>query len=128
MSNFPSELRYTREHAWIKVEGDEALLGITDYAQEQLGDILYVDLPDAESEITAGENFTEVESSKATSEVPSPLTGTVLEVNEELDDSPENINDDPYEAWIIRLKMDDASQLEGLLTADEYEAGLEEEE
>ena len=123
---FPTDLKYTQEHAWVKVDGDTAKIGITDFAQEQLGDILFVDLPEVDSEITAGEVFTEVESSKTTSEVPAPISGLVVAVNEELDDSPENINDDAYEAWIVEVKISDASQLDELLSAADYESGIEE--
>lgn len=123
---FPTDLKYTKEHAWVKVDGDTAKIGITDFAQEQLGDILFVDLPEVDSEITAGEVFTEVESSKTTSEVPAPISGLVVAVNEELDDSPENINDDAYEAWIVEVKISDASQLDELLSAADYESGIEE--
>lgn len=123
---FPTDLKYTKEHAWVKVDGDTAKIGITDFAQEQLGDILFVDLPEVDSEITAGEVFTEVESSKTTSEVPAPISGLVVAVNEELDDSPENINDDAYEAWIVEVKISDASRLDELLSAADYESGIEE--
>ena len=123
---FPTDLKYTKEHAWVKVDGDTAKIGITDFAQEQLGDILFVDLPEVDSEITAGEVFTEVESSKTTSEVPAPISGLVVAVNEELDDSPENINDDAYEAGIVEVKISDASQLDELLSAADYESGIEE--
>ena len=122
---FPTELKYTKEHAWVKVEGDTVKIGITDYAQEQLGDILYVDIPETDAEIEAGDILTEVESSKTTSEVPAPVSGTIVAVNEELDDSPENINDDAYAAWIVEIQLSDESQLEDLLSAEEYEAELD---
>jgi glycine cleavage system H protein len=125
MSNIPAELKYTKEHVWVKVEGDTVKLGITDFAQDQLGDILFVDLPEEDGEVTAGEVFTEVESSKTNSEVPSPVTGSVVAVNEELDDSPELINEDPYANWIVEVKLSDASELDDLLSAADYEAGLE---
>jgi glycine cleavage system H protein len=124
MSNIPAELKYTKEHVWVKVEGDTAKLGITDFAQDQLGDILFVDLPEEDGEVTAGEVFTEVESSKTNSEVPSPVTGSVVAVNEELDDSPELINEDPYANWIVEVKLSDASVLDALLSGADYEAGL----
>ena len=95
MSNIPAELKYTKEHVWVKVEGDTAKMGITDFAQDQLGDILFVDLPEEDSEVIAGEVFTEVESSKTNSEVPSPIIGSVVAVNEALDDEPEAINEEP---------------------------------
>lgn len=126
MSNIPAELKYTKEHVWVKVEGDTAKMGITDFAQDQLGDILFVDLPEEDSEVVAGEVFTEVESSKTNSEVPSPITGSVVAVNEALDDEPEAINEDPYAAWIVEVKLNDAAELDELLSATDYEAGLEE--
>lgn len=123
--NYPSELKYTAEHVWVKVDGSVAKLGITDYAQDQLGDILYVDLPDIDREIAAGDIFTEVESAKTTSEVPCPVSGKVTAVNEDLDDSPEAINDDAYAAWIVEIELSDPSELDALITADQYQAGLD---
>lgn len=123
--NHPDELKYTKDHAWVLAEDGTAKIGITDYAQEQLGDILYVDLPEVGDTFEAGETLTEVESSKTSSEVPSPVSGEVIAVNEELDDSPENVNEDPYENWIVQLKLEDESELDDLLSADEYESGLE---
>ena len=123
--NHPSELKYTAEHVWVKAEGNTAKLGITDYAQDQLGDILYVDLPDVDREIAAGDIFTEVESAKTTSEVPCPVSGKVTAVNEDLDDSPEAINEDAYAAWIIEIELSDPSELDALISASEYEAGLD---
>lgn len=123
---YPTDLKYTKEHVWVKVEGDTVKLGITDYAQDQLGDILFVDLPEVGTTFAAGEIFTEIESSKTASEVPAPVAGEVVAVNEELDDSPENINDDAYAAWIVELKVSDASELDDLLSASDYEGGLEE--
>lgn len=125
MSNIPEELKYTNEHVWVLVEGDVAIMGITDYAQEQLGDILFVDLPEADEDISAGDVFTELESSKTTSEVSTPVSGTIIESNEELDDSPELINEDAYANWIVKVKLSDDSELDELLSAAEYEAGLE---
>ena len=125
MSNIPEELKYTNEHVWVLVEGDVAIMGITDYAQEQLGDILFVDLPEADEDISAGDVFTELESSKTTSEVSTPVSGIIIESNEELDDSPELINEDAYANWIVKVKLSDDSELDELLSAAEYEAGLE---
>lgn len=125
MSNIPEELKYTQEHVWVRVEGDVAIMGITDYAQEQLGDILFVELPEADEDISAGDVFTELESSKATSEVSTPVSGTIIESNEELDDSPELINEDAYANWLIKVKLSDDSELDELLSADDYEASLE---
>jgi len=123
---YPTDLKYTKEHVWVKVEGDNVKLGITDYAQDQLGDILFVDLPEVGTTFAAGEVFTEIESSKTASEVPAPVAGEVVAVNEELDDSPENINEDAYAAWIVELKVSNASELDDLLSASDYESGLEE--
>ena len=126
MSDIPEELKYTREHVWVRVEGDVAVMGITDYAQEQLGDILFVELPEADEDISAGDVFTELESSRTTLEVFTPVSGTIIESNEELDDSPELINEDAYANWIIKVRLFDDSELDELLSAAEYEAGLEE--
>lgn len=123
---FPADLKYTSEHVWVKVEGDTAKLGITEFAQDQLGDILFVDLPEVGATFSAGDVFTEIESSKTASEVPMPVGGEIVAVNEELDDSPENINEDAYVAWIVEVKMSDASELDALITAEAYEGGLEE--
>ena len=123
---FPADLKYTSEHVWVKVEGDTAKLGITEFAQDQLGDILFVDLPEVGATFSAGDVFTEIESSKTASEVPMPVGGEIVAVHEELDDSPENINEDAYAAWIVEVKMSDASELDALITAEAYEGGLEE--
>lgn len=123
--NHPSELKYTAEHVWIKAEGGSAKLGITDFAQDQLGDILFVDLPEVGKALAAGDIFTEVESSKTTSEVPSPLTGKILAVNDELNDSPENINEDAYANWIVEISIDNAAELDALISNADYEAGID---
>ena len=122
---FPAELKYSSEHVWVKVEGDTAKFGITEFAQDQLGDILFVDLPEVGSTFAAGEVFTEIESSKTASEAPMPVGGEIVAVNEALDDSPENINEDAYAAWIVEVKLDDASKVDELLSAEAYEGGLE---
>lgn len=124
---FPSDLKYSSEHVWVKAEGSTAKLGITEYAQDQLGEILFVDLPEVGASYTAGDVFTEIESSKTASEVPIPVSGEVTAVNEELDDSPENINEDAYAAWIVEVEMSDSSQVDGLLSAEAYEGGLDKE-
>ena len=126
MSNIPAELAYTREHVWVKVEGDVATIGVTDFAQEQLGDILFVDIPEVDEDISAGDVFTELESSRTTAEVSTPVSGTIIESNEELSDSPELINEDAYANWIVKVKLSDDSELDELLSASEYEDGLEE--
>jgi len=121
--SYPEELKYTPEHLWVKVDGDTALIGITDYAQEQLGDILFVDLPEEGKTFEAGEAFTEIESQKTASELSLPFGGEVIRSNEDLDDSPELINEDAYASWIVEIKL--AGGIDGLLDAAAYEAGLE---
>lgn len=120
--NFPADVKYTKDHVWVKVDGDTAKIGITDYAQEQLGDILFVDLPEEGDSLEKGENFTEVESSKTASEVPAPISGEVVAVNELLDDEPEAINDAAFESWIVEIKIEDATELDDLLDVSAYEA------
>lgn len=120
MSNIPVELRYAESFEWIKKDGDVFLVGISDYAQNQLGDIVYVDFPDIGDEIKRGETLGEVESSKAVSEINMPFNGVVLEINEELDDSPELINSDPYESWIVKIKAVDTADYEKLMNSDEF--------
>ena len=124
--NFPKELKYTRTHEWIRYEGDSAYIGITDYAQDQLGDLVFVNLPEEGDEVLAGEPFADVESVKAVSDVNSPVTGVVEEVNEELADAPEQMNEDPYEAWFV--KVGEISTEVELLDAEAYEAFTETEE
>ncbi len=120
---YPENLKYTKEHLWVKKDGDTVKIGITDYAQDQLGDILFVDLPSPGDQISAGDTFTEVESSKTASELPAPVSGEIVAVNDELDDSPEKINEAAYDAWIVEVKTDD--DLSGLLSAADYQAGLD---
>ncbi len=125
----PDDIKYHREHAWVRVEGKNATIGITDFAQQQLGDIVYVDLPEQDTEVDADSELCEIESTKATSPVISPVSGRVLEVNEDLGDSPEIINEDPYgNGWIAVIAMSDASEVNDLMTRDEYEKFLKEEE
>ena len=118
---FPAELKYTQDHEWIKVlGGDAALVGITDFAQSELGDLVFINLPQEGDEVTAGEPFCDVESVKAVSDVMSPCTGVVEEVHRELEDEPQMLNEDPYGAWIARIR--DISACGELMSADEYEA------
>jgi glycine cleavage system H protein len=125
----PKGLRYSREHEWVAVEDGIATIGITDYAQEQLGDIVYVELPEVGAQVTKDDPFGVVESVKAVSDIFAPVSGTVTEVNGPLADSPETINEDPYgDAWMIRVELSDASELEDLMTAAEYQTFLEEEQ
>jgi glycine cleavage system H protein len=124
--NVPEELQYTRSHEWVRTEGDTATVGITDYAQEELGDIVFVELPEEGATFEAGDSFGTVESVKAVSDLYSPVGGEVVEVNEALNDSPEKINEDPYgDGWIIKLRISDEGDL---LSASDYEQLLEEEE
>jgi glycine cleavage system H protein len=125
----PDDIKYHREHTWVRAEGKHATIGITDYAQQQMGDIVYIDLPEMDTEIDADSELSEVESTKATSPVVSPVSGTVIEVNEDLADSPEIINEDPYgNGWLVVLEMSDPSELNDLMSRSEYEKFLKEEE
>ncbi len=124
----PEDLKYSKDHTWVRVEDDEGTVGITNYAQESLGDIVYVDVPEEDDDVEAGEEVAEVESTKATSSVISPVSGTVIEVNEDIEDSPDTINEDPYgDGWIVRIKLSDPSELKGLMDADAYQTFVEEE-
>ncbi|BAB07203.1 glycine cleavage system protein GcvH [Halalkalibacterium halodurans] len=128
MSNLPNELKYSEEHEWVKVEGDKVRIGITDFAQSELGDIVFVELPEVGDEVEADEPFGSVESVKTVSELYAPVSGKVVEVNEELDDNPEYVNESPYEkAWMIVVEPSDASQVEELMSADEYKEMISEE-
>ena len=124
----PDDVKYHKEHTWVKVSGTRATVGITFYAQESLGDIVYIDIPELESEVEAGTELTQIESTKATSSVISPVSGTVVELNEDLSDKPEIINEDPYgKGWIAVLEIKDESELDSLMDAPDYETYLEEE-
>ncbi|UKT63210.1 glycine cleavage system protein GcvH [Pedobacter mucosus] len=121
--NFPSELKYTKDHEWVKVEGNEAYIGITDFAQHELGDIVYVDINSIDSEVAKEEVFGTVEAVKTVSDLFMPLSGTVLELNPELDASPELVNSDPYgKGWIVKISLSDVAEVDDLLTADAYKA------
>ena len=122
MAKLIEGLKYSESHEWVKVEGDIALIGITDYAQHALGNITYVDMPSADDEVSAGEEFGAVESTKIASDLFSPVSGVVTEVNSALEDAPELINEDAYANWIIKVKMSDPSELETLLDPAAYEA------
>ncbi|HEX3248193.1 MAG TPA: glycine cleavage system protein GcvH [Pyrinomonadaceae bacterium] len=122
MANVPEDLHYSKDHEWVRVDGDVAIIGITDYAQNSLGDVVYVELPKAGDEFAANESFGSVESVKAVSEVFTPIAGVVAQINESLADEPETVNSDPYgSGWMIRLKMSNAGEVDSLLTAAEYE-------
>ena len=128
MANTPEDLSYTKDHEWVRAKGDRATVGITDHAQHQLGDVVYVELPKVGDKFDASEPFGSVESVKAASEVYMPLGGSVIEVNESLNDSPEQVNENPYgDGWMIRIKIDNPAQLDALLTSIEYEDYIKEE-
>ena len=120
MSKILDELLYSESHEWVKVDGNIAIIGVSDFAQEEMGDITYVDAPAEGDSVAKGEDFGALESVKASSELYSPVSGTVVAVNEELEDKPELINEDPYGAWIIKVEMSDKSELDSLLTAAAY--------
>ena len=121
--NVPAELKYTKEHEWIRVEGEEAVVGITDYAQSQLGDIVFVECETVVDALEAGETFGTIEAVKTVSDLYLPVAGEVLEFNEELEGEPELVNKDPYgKGWIVKIKISDETELDGLLNADAYKA------
>ena len=123
MSNIPAELKYTKEHEWVKVEGDTVTVGITEYAQESLGDITFVELRQIGEKFDKEDTFGVVESVKAASDLYSPISGEVVETNESLEDAPETINSDPYtNGWIMKLKVSNSDELSELLSADDYKA------
>lgn len=123
--NFPSNIRYTSEHEWIRVEGNEAFVGITDYAQSELGEIVFIDVPTLGEIVAQGDVFGSIEAVKTVSDLNMPVSGEVLEINEALDAAPELVNNDPYgEGWIIRISVKDASELDKLKDAAAYQASL----
>ncbi|OGP61036.1 MAG: glycine cleavage system protein H [Deltaproteobacteria bacterium RBG_13_61_14] len=124
--DFPNDLKYSRSHEWVRVEGSEAVVGLTDYAQEELGDIVYIELPEEGGEVEKETAFGVVESVKATEDLFSPVSGKVVEVNSPLDDSPEMVNEDPYgDGWLIRLEMTDQDEIKELMNAEQYHAYVE---
>jgi glycine cleavage system H protein len=124
----PEDLRYHKEHTWVRVSGKKATIGITDYAQNALGDIVYIDLPEADTNAVANTEVSEIESTKATSSVISPVSGTIIEVNEDLAESPEIINEDPYgKGWIAIIEVSDESEMDDLMDVSDYEKYIEEE-
>ena len=125
MATVKEGLYYSESHEYVRVEGDFGFIGITDYAQHALGNVVYVDMPDVDDEVTAGEEFGAVESVKAASDLYSPVSGTVVEVNEALEDTPELINKDAFENWIIKVELSDKSELDALMDAKAYEAFCE---
>lgn len=122
MANVPEDLHYSKDHEWVRVEGDTAIVGITDYAQDSLGDVVYVELPKVGDQFAANESFGSVESVKAVSEVFSPVSGEISAINDSLSDEPEKVNEDPYgNGWMIRVKMSNPGEVDSLLSAAEYE-------
>jgi glycine cleavage system H protein len=119
---YPTDVKYTKDHEWIRVEGDTGAVGITDFAQKQLGDVVYVDLPDVGTTVEAGQTFGTIESVKAVSELYAPVAGEVVEINPTLKDKPEQINTAPHDTWMIKLKLTGAADAEALLDADAYQA------
>jgi glycine cleavage system H protein len=125
--NLPEDLRYTKDHEWVRVEGSRVRIGITDYAQDALGDVVFVQVPEAGAAVEAGATISEVESTKSVSEIYAPVTGSVAAVNAELADAPERLNEDPYgEGWICELEVSDLAQLDDLLDVDGYRSLIEE--
>lgn len=119
--NIPAELRYSSDHEWVRVEGTTVTIGITEYAQDALGDVVFVEMPDQGLAVAAGETFSEVESTKSVSDIYAPITGSIAEVNAALESQPELLNSDPYGAgWICRIEISDPSELDGLMDADAY--------
>ncbi len=120
---YPEEYRYTKQHEWVKVDGDTALVGITNHAQDQLGDVVFVELPKVNAKLHREDSFGTVESVKAVSDIYAPLSGDVLEINEDLVDAPEKLNEDPHgDGWLIKIKIEDKMELETLLSAADYQA------
>ena len=126
MSKIIDGLFYAESHEYVKIEGEYGYVGITDYAQHELGNVVYVDMPEVDDEVSAGEDFGAVESVKAASDLISPVSGVVVEINEALNDSPELVNADPYENWIIKVKLSDASETENLMDAAAYKDFIKE--
>ncbi|MDI6600715.1 MAG: glycine cleavage system protein GcvH [Thermoanaerobacteraceae bacterium] len=127
--NFPDDLLYSEDHEWLRVEGNRGIIGITDYAQEELGDVVFVELPSVGEEFKAGDNFGVVESVKSVSDMYIPVSGRVVEINEDLDGAPELVNEDPYgKGWMIVVEMTDPEETSDLMSASEYEAFVKESE
>ncbi|MDH5353912.1 MAG: glycine cleavage system protein GcvH [Gammaproteobacteria bacterium] len=129
MSNVPSELKFLSSHEWVLIEDDIATVGVSDHAQELLGDLVFVELPDEGDSVSAGDSVGVIESVKAASDTYAPLSGEIVEINSELEDSPERINDDPYgDGWMYKIKMEDADEVDNLLDADSYADSIAEDE
>jgi glycine cleavage system H protein len=126
---YPTNFRYTKEHEWVRVEGDVGVMGITDHAQKELGDIVYVDMPKAGSPVEKGKTLGSVESVKAVSDIYAPVSGEIIEINEALATAPEKINEDPHgAAWLVKIRLSNPAEIEQLLTADDYQKYLGEEQ
>src|SRR5687768_9509626 len=121
---YPSDLKYTKDHEWIRIAGDTAEIGITDYAQQQLGDVVYVDLPEVGRTVSAGESFGSIESVKAVSELFAPMSGEVVAVNDTLKNHPEAVNSTPHQSWMIKVRLADAAETGALMDASQYESTL----
>jgi glycine cleavage system H protein len=127
MADYPDKYLYTEEHEWVSIDGDIATIGITDHAQEELGDVVFVELPDPGSHFEIGQSFGTIESVKAVSDLFAPVTGEITEVNEDLADRPEVVNEEPHEAaWMVKFRLDDPGQAENLMSATDYERHIEE--
>ena len=126
MANVPQDLKYTKDHEWIKMDGNTGIVGITDYAQSAMGDVVYVELPDEGTDVKAGEDFVVVESVKGANDVFSPVSGTVKEINGDLDGSPELLNEDAYANWLVKLEVSDKGELDSLMDAVAYAKLVEE--
>jgi glycine cleavage system H protein len=124
--NFPDDLRYSTDHEWVRLDAGKARIGITDYAQDALGDVVFVDIPEVGARVEPGETFSEVESTKSVSDIFAPIAGVIVEVNAELDEAPEHLNNDPYgDGWICVIEPDDVAQIDDLMDAEAYRALVE---
>jgi glycine cleavage system H protein len=117
----PKELYYQETHEWVKVDGDHAYIGISDFAQDELGEVVFIEMPEVEDQLSKDDEFATVESVKAASDLIAPISGVIVEINEDLEDSPELLNEDPYENWIVKIEIEDKSELEGLMDSDAYQ-------
>lgn len=126
MANIPQDLKFSEEHEWVKVEGDTATVGVTNFAQEELGDIVFLELPDVDDEFKQGDSFGSIEAVKTVADLYAPVSGVVVEVNEALEDAPETVNDSPYgDGWLLKVKLSDPGELDALMDADAYAKHIE---